>query len=107
MTKHWHPSACEQVKTLRDRDGGRCWLCDGPIDFKADGGSARAPSREHLIPRSRGGPDTLDNLVLCHTPCNQELDDLPLVEKIKIRDARREEGWKVAMRKRIGKLLVE
>ena len=108
VSKHWPPELppCEQVKALRERDRGRCWLCDGPINFKADPGTANAPSREHLVAKSRKGPDTLDNLVLCHVRCNQELKDLPLVEKIKMREERREEAWKSAMRKQIGKLLI-
>ena len=109
MSKHWQPpsSAKEQVEALRKRDGGRCWLCDKPINFKAAPNSDRAPTREHLIPESRDGPSTLDNLVLCHPPCNRELNDLPLPEKIKMREQRREEAWKAAMRKRIGEFLVE
>jgi 5-methylcytosine-specific restriction endonuclease McrA len=108
MTKHWHPPATTKtlVEVLRKRDGGRCWLCDRPIDFKSEPNSARAPSLEHLIPQSREGPDTPDNLVLCHPPCNRELGDLPLVEKIKMREKRKEEAWKAAMRKRIGNLLL-
>jgi len=108
VTKHWPPPATTkaQVETLRKRDGGRCWLCDKPIDFKAEPNSARAPSLEHLIPLSREGPRTADNLVLCHPPCNRELGDLPLVEKIKMREERLKQAWKGAMRKRIGELLV-
>lgn len=108
MTKHWHPSVStkELVEALRKRDGGRCWLCDKPINFKAEPNSARAPSVEHLIPQSREGPGTLDNLVLCHPPCNRELGDRPLTEKIKMREKWKEEAWKAAMRKQIGKLLL-
>jgi CRISPR/Cas system Type II protein with McrA/HNH and RuvC-like nuclease domain len=61
---------------------------------------------EHLIPQSRAGPDTLDNLVLCHPPCNRELGNLPLSEKVKMRDERKAKAWKAAMRKQIGKLLL-
>jgi len=108
VTKHWNPPPTTRalVERLRKRDGGRCWLCDRPIDFKAEPNSARAPSLEHLIPQSREGPDTLDNLALCHPPCNRELGDLSLREKIKMREERKEEAWKAAMRKQIGKLLV-
>lgn len=81
-------------------------MCDGPIDFKAEPNSARAPSLEHLIPQCREGPSTLDNLVLCHPPCNRRLGDLALVEKITLREKRREEAWKASMRKQLGKLLV-
>lgn len=30
---------------------------------------------EHIIPRSRGGPDTIDNMVLCCPKCNQSKSD--------------------------------
>ena len=108
MTKHWNPPPARRdvVERLRKRDGGRCWLCDRPIDFKAEPNSARAPSLEHLIPQSREGPDTPDNLVLCHPPCNRQLGDLPLSAKIRMREERREEAWKAGMRKQIGKLLI-
>ena len=108
MSKHWRPeiSPCEQVKALRKRDAGRCWLCDHPIDFKAEPNSDKAPSREHLIPESRDGPNTLDNLVLCHPPCNRELKDLPWVQKVRTREKRREEAWRAALRKQIAKMLM-
>jgi len=46
------------------------------------------------------------NLVLCHRPCNQRLDNLPLVEKIAMREARVREQWKSAMRRQIGAMLI-
>ena len=108
MTEHWKPPSTtkEQVEALRKRDGGKCWLCDKPIDFKAEPNSDRAPSREHLVAEPREGPDTLDNLVLCHPPCNRRLNNLPVVEKIAMRDKVREEVWKAKVRKQIGNLLL-
>jgi 5-methylcytosine-specific restriction endonuclease McrA len=109
VSKHWHLEIppCEQVKALRERDGGRCWLCDRPINFKAEPNSDKTPSREHLIPESRGGPNTFDNLVLCHPPCNRELKDLlPLVEKVRMREERREAAWRAALRQKIIKTLL-
>ena len=100
------PENISKVQRLRSRDGGKCWLCGGPMDFKAEGNSARSATIEHLIPQCRNGPDTIDNLVLCHPACNGELGDLPLVEKIAMRETRREDAWKAAMRKQIGKLLI-
>ena len=47
-----------------NRDGGRCQYCGREltrVEAQAD----------HLIPKSRGGTKTLDNLVLCCEPCNQ------------------------------------
>ena len=80
-------------------------MCDRPMNFTAERNSDLAPSREHMIAESRDGPDMLDNLVLCHTVCNRELKDLPLVEKIRMREGRREQAWKSAMRKKIAKLV--
>ena len=51
---------------LRARDGDGCWLCTRPIDV----GLA---SIEHVLPRSLGGNDALDNLRLCHRDCNTRL----------------------------------
>lgn len=94
------------LEELRKRDGGRCWLCDAPMDFKVEQPSPKAPTFEHLIPQSRGGPSTVDNLVLCHQRCNLELGNRSPAEKVRMRDARREEVWKAAMRKRIAALLI-
>ena len=94
-----------KVDQLRARDGGRCWLCNAPINFKAEPNSPTAPSLEHLIPQCRDGPNGLENLVLCHPPCNRQLKDLPLVDKIKLRDKLRDDAlqrkWLAALRKRI------
>lgn len=44
-----------------DRDGHACVYC----------GAASVPLQlDHVIPRSRGGADTPDNLVACCKPCN-------------------------------------
>ena len=87
-----------KVDRLRLRDGPRCWLCDEPLDFKAVPNSTWAPTFEHLIPLSRGGPRTLDNLVLCHRLCNNRLADRPLVNKIKMRERRRKKRWIASLR---------
>ena len=41
------------------RDGGRCAYCDAP-----------ATSLDHVVPRSRGGTHTWDNVVSCCRRCN-------------------------------------
>lgn len=100
------PDNLSKVDRLRARDGGLCWLCLKPIDFKAEPNSARAPSLEHLIPQCRGGTGTMDNLVLTHPPCNKRLADLPLVEKVRMREGRQRELWTADMRKRVAALLI-
>lgn len=82
-----------KVDRLRARDGDLCWLCGKHLDFKAKPNSSKAWSVEHLIPSSRGGPSTLENLVLCHPPCNRTLKDRPLKDKIKLRERRQRKMW--------------
>lgn len=38
-------------------------------------GEPFAPTLEHVIPRSRGGVNALENLLLVHADCNQERGD--------------------------------
>jgi 5-methylcytosine-specific restriction endonuclease McrA len=87
------PDKITKVARLRLRDGGRCWLCDEPFDFRAVPNTAKAPTLEHLIAQCHQGPDTLENLVLCHPRCNRLLADKPLVRKIKMREKRRRNAW--------------
>ena len=66
------------VRALLARDGDKCWLCNRTM-------AAGDATLEHLIARARGGPDTLDNLALCHQGCNTHLKDRPLEQKLKMR----------------------
>ena len=92
------PDNISKQDRLRLRDGGRCWLCNEPLDFKAAPNSKKAPTFEHLIALSRGGPKTLENLVLCHASCNRHLRDRPLVDKIVMRERRRKKAWIASLR---------
>ncbi len=51
------------------RDGGRCVYCGGP-----------ANSVDHVVPRSRGGTHTWDNVVAACRPCNAHKEDRFLSE---------------------------
>ena len=62
--------------TLMGRDGDRCFFCRLPL--------AGDITIEHLVAKSKGGPDHTDNLVLAHEKCNMAAGGLPLIEKIKI-----------------------
>ena len=106
MSEHWIPpkSTDARIAELRDRHGGKCWLCDRPMNFGAPKESDDCATVEHLIAKKREGPDIWDNLVLCHRRCNQELRDRPLVEKIGLRDERRAKDWNSKTRKQILRL---
>src|SRR5690625_2693919 len=57
--------------------GRLCWLCHQPIDLRL---SPRAPggfSIDHVLPRSRGGTDDLDNLRPAHRRCNLSRGNRP------------------------------
>lgn len=59
-----------KLETLGKRDKWICHLCGKPVDPKATG--KRAPSRDHIVPRSQGGPHKLANLALAHRNCNHK-----------------------------------
>lgn len=52
------------------RDGWRCHLCRWPVDRDARVPDLWAPTIDHLLPLSKGGPDTADNVATAHFQCN-------------------------------------
>lgn len=62
---------------LRARDGAGCWYCGLLL--------GEDETIEHLIPASAGGGHALHNLALAHAVCNQAAGDLPLVDKLDLR----------------------
>ncbi|MGI8868029.1 MAG: HNH endonuclease [Mycobacteriales bacterium] len=56
-------------KAVFARDGGRCVYCRAP-----------ATSLDHVVPRSRGGMHTWDNVVASCRRCNHTKADRPLTE---------------------------
>jgi 5-methylcytosine-specific restriction endonuclease McrA len=51
-------------RTVFARDGHRCQYCGGP-----------AESIDHVVPRSRGGSHSWDNVVACCRRCNSRKED--------------------------------
>lgn len=64
---------------LQQRDGSFCFFCLKAI-------TEDTCTIEHLVARGKGGPDHQDNLALAHEKCNKDAANLPLMEKIKIRE---------------------
>lgn len=58
-TAEWKKLSAQVIK----RDGGVCYYCgtDDPTEVM---------TADHITPRSKGGTDTLDNLVCACRPCN-------------------------------------
>ncbi len=51
------------LKRVAERDGWRCHLCGKKV-------ASGQESVDHLVPRSAGGLDRMDNVALAHRPCN-------------------------------------
>ena len=64
-------------KKLLERDGPDCWFCGEVMGDDC--------TIEHLVPKSKGGRNTLANYALAHQSCNAKAADLPLVDKIALR----------------------
>ncbi|RYE38414.1 MAG: HNH endonuclease [Hyphomicrobiales bacterium] len=47
--------------------GGRCWFCGCQMNYGNEGSSI---TREHLLPRARGGGNKADNIVGACRSCN-------------------------------------
>ena len=53
-----------------ERDGNVCHLCDGEIDLSLPRNSRFGATIDHVVPVSKGGADTLENMRLAHWICN-------------------------------------
>lgn len=72
-TVTWHNELCRR---LADRDGSTCGICARPVDLdipvSGSKGDNDGPSLDHVVPWSRGGADTVENLRLTHWRCNRD-----------------------------------
>lgn len=55
---------------LIDRDGLICYLCTKSIDITLRGPNPESFSEDHVIPLSKGGPHTFENVRPAHLGCN-------------------------------------
>lgn len=58
------------VARLVENKGTDCGICSEPIDMNLQYPDMMSRSVDHIIPRSLGGAETLENLVLAHLLCN-------------------------------------
>lgn len=54
-----------------ERDDWTCQLCRRPIDREAEPGTDWSASIDHIVPVSRGGEHTIDNVQCAHLRCNR------------------------------------
>lgn len=58
------------IERLIKRDGLKCYLCEEDVIIKVDSNHDYYPSIEHVVPVSKGGTHTWDNVRLAHRKCN-------------------------------------
>ncbi len=92
----------------RPARGGPCWVgkcihCRAKLTVEADGGAGPEVTVEHIVPRTHGGTDALENLALACARCNAQkghrLDHRPwhdptLQQVIATLRERREARWR-------------
>jgi 5-methylcytosine-specific restriction endonuclease McrA len=62
-------------RAVYERDDWTCLLCSRPVDRSADPQSDWYPSLDHILPQSKGGKHTLENLRAAHRWCNSVRGD--------------------------------
>jgi 5-methylcytosine-specific restriction endonuclease McrA len=60
------------LQGILDRHGDHCWLCDLPVLLDANHHHPLSAQIDHLIPTSKGGSNTWDNVALAHALCNNK-----------------------------------
>lgn len=58
------------IDLIAERGEGICHLCEEPVDMSIYWPNPGSPSADHVVPLSRGGHDTLENVKLSHLACN-------------------------------------
>jgi hypothetical protein len=58
-----------------ERDKSICWICNELVDLSLSRTTALGATLDHVIPISKGGPDTLENIRLAHWIWNNRKSD--------------------------------
>lgn len=66
-----------------NRDGKQCWYCGIDLTFEQS-------TTEHLLATAHGGSKNNHNMTIACSPCNAEAGDLPIVEKVALRELKRQ-----------------
>lgn len=69
-------SHSERMKRRWRKHGKVCAYCKNPVTTERGNNHPMSPSRDHVIPLSRGGRDSLDNIVMACRWCNNRKGSL-------------------------------
>lgn len=53
-----------------EKDSWICGICGEPVDKAIQWPDQQSPSIDHIIPLSKGGPHSMENLQISHLVCN-------------------------------------
>ncbi len=72
-------SKVSELNALYTRDSGVCWICHRvtPRDYA---------TRDHLIPRSKGGPDNVNNYAIACYGCNHRRGSMDMLSDAAIEE---------------------
>ena len=73
-----------RIKTLIAKHGGRCVKCEVAVTLEHL--SPDQATVDHIIPRSKGGPEALSNLQLLCRKCNQAKGDTIIMDDGEVSD---------------------
>lgn len=65
---------------------GKCMWCGEQTLLDEEPGHPRAATREHLVPKSKGGRSEARNLALACWECNQARGSRPMREGVRLQD---------------------
>jgi 5-methylcytosine-specific restriction endonuclease McrA len=75
----WHKRRAQKLGTkvedlrpidIYERDIWLCGLCSVPVDPECSWPDPMSPSLDHILPLSKGGTHTYENVQLAHLACN-------------------------------------
>lgn len=69
-----------RLRRVAERDGWCCHLCGKKVPDRAYGARQDDATIDHLIPRSKGGSNRMENLALAHNRCNYRRRDEGIVQ---------------------------
>lgn len=59
-------------REIFERDGWRCYLCGKPVKHTTARTNPAGATIDHIVPLSRGGTDSPDNVATAHWRCNRK-----------------------------------
>ena len=71
MSRHHRDTTTRRrYRTALRRSGAGCHICGAPIDYTLPHLDPMSFVADHVVPLSKGGSDTLDNVRAAHRSCN-------------------------------------